>query len=160
MNTPTFSSFILLTILFSLFLNKVAGQSATIWKERERLSSIKDSIELVNSMNYVGMLYQAKNIDSCFYYGTKAKALSIKLHYAKGEVDADNVIGTALSLRGLFKESLEMYSSVLTRYRQQADTANVVQVLMNMAMIYGTIADTLKSNIYFQQAMAKCSSLK
>src|SRR3546814_9188828 len=53
-----------------------------------------------------------------------------------------------------------MYSSVLTRYRQQADTANVVQVLMNMAMIYGTIADTLKSNIYFQQALAKGRSLK
>src|SRR3546814_9171528 len=56
--------------------------------------------------------------------GVQTCALPI-FHYAKGEVDADNVIGTALSLRGLFKESLEMYSSVLTRYRQQADTANV-----------------------------------
>jgi signal transduction histidine kinase len=160
MNTLNFSSFILLTLLLSLTVNKVTGQSVSISKERERLSSIKDSVELINSMNHLGMLYQAKNVDSCFYYGIKAKALSSKLLYAKGEVDADNVIGMALNLRGLRRESLEMYSNVLNRYRQQADTANIVQVLMNMAMVYADITDTIKSRIYFQQALFIGRSLK
>lgn len=160
MNTRTSGFYILLILILSLFIGKAVGQSATIWKERERLSSIKDSIELINSLNHVGMLYQAKNIDSCFYYGMKAKALSIKLHYVKGEVDADNVIATALSLRGLYKESLEMFSSVLTRYRQQADTVNIVQALMNMGLVYLNIPDTVKSKMYFQRAMTLGQSLR
>ena len=160
MNTPKSGFLILLVILLSLNSYKVAGQSATIWKERARLSSIRDSIELINSMNYVGILYQAKDVDSCFYYGLKAKTLSAKLRYTKGETDADNVIAVALSLRGLYRESLEIYSSVLTRYRQQADTANVVQVLMNMALVYAGMADSIKSGMYFHQAMATGRNLK
>ncbi|MEV4887019.1 HAMP domain-containing histidine kinase [Chitinophaga ginsengisegetis] len=161
MNTPAKLTILLLVVaLFFLQYPKASGQSALIWEEQARLSSIRDSIKLVDGMNRVGLLYQAKSIDSCFYYGMKAKALAGRLHYAKGEIDADNVIGTAFSCRGLYREALAVYSAALTGYRQLNDTSNIVQVLMNMALVYAVIPDSIKSESFFRQAMKAGEHLK
>ncbi|NLR59186.1 sensor histidine kinase [Chitinophaga polysaccharea] len=131
-----------------------------MWEERARLSSIKDSTALVNALNGVGILYQVKNVDSVFYYGLKAKALAHHMHYFKGETDADNVIAIALANRGLTREALNLFSNALTGYGRMADTANMVQMLMNMAITYSQIADTAKARTYFHQAMALGSHLQ
>ncbi|TWF39890.1 signal transduction histidine kinase [Chitinophaga polysaccharea] len=159
MSIPKPGPRLLWALLFFFIINDATAQSAQMWKERAQLPYIKDSIALIDAMNRVGLLYQAKNVDSCFYFGLKAKALSQQMHYLKGETDADNVIAIAFSYRGLIREALSLYSSALANYQRMRDTANIVQMLMNTALVYAQV-DTLKSRAYFHQAIAMGSQLK
>ncbi|MCK7553730.1 tetratricopeptide repeat protein [Chitinophaga sedimenti] len=86
-----------------------------------------------------------KDVDSCFYYGMTAKALSARLRYAKGETDADNVIAAALYFRGLYKEALELFNKCLIEYRETGDSSNVAQALSNMSTVYTDLHDTAKA---------------
>lgn len=106
------------------------------------------------------MLYHLKNADSCFYYGIKAKAIAMRLHYPKGKTDADNVIASALYLSGLYRESLDLFSKELLAYRQQADTANTAQALLNMATVYAEIGDSVKAKVLSRQAIQTGRRLK
>lgn len=144
-----------LILISSLYVyqNKAQCQSIRIWQEQQRLPSIKDSLNLVNGLNLIGILYRNKDADSCFYYGMKAEGIATRLHYQKGQTDADNVIASGLFMRGLSKESLELFSKVLAIYRQQSDTANIVQVIADMAFVYRYIGDKAKTKLFLSQAI-------
>jgi len=151
---------LILMMLFCLCNNYLQGQSVLIRQEQRALLSVKDSISLVNSLNRIGLLYRDKNADSCFYYGIKAKTLATRLDYPKGKTDADNVIALALFERGLYKESLELFNKVLVVYRQQSDTANVAQVIANMAFVYKYMGDKAKTKMLLSQAIQTGKKLK
>jgi signal transduction histidine kinase len=129
------------------------GQSALIKREQHRLLLIRDSITYVNTLNRIGMLYHQKNPDSCFYYGFKAKAMATRLGYPKGEMDADHNIAVALYLKGLYSESLALYSKIIPAYRQQADTMDIATVLMDMSTVYLQIKDTVKAVSFCRRAI-------
>lgn len=152
--------YLIRVLFFCLCLNYAKGQSALIQQEQHRLPFIKDSIGQVNCLNRIGMLYHLKNADSCFYYGMKAKAIAMRLHYPKGKTDADNVIASALYLSGLYRESLDLFSKELLAYRQQADTANTAQALLNMATVYAGIGDNVKAKALSRQAIQTGRKLK
>jgi len=160
MRLPKSVPYLILSLLFCLCYNQAQGQSVLIQQEQHRLPFIKDSSSLVNSLNRIGMLYNLKNPDSCFYYGMKAKAIAIRLHYRKGETDADNVIASALFLKGLFHESLQLFGKVLSAYRREADTANASQVLMNMATVYLGIPDSVQAKKLSRLAIQTGRTLK
>lgn len=115
---------------------------------------------MVNSLNRLGMLYYLKNPDSCFYYGIKAKAIAARQHYSKGETGADNVIASALFLKGLFRESLQLFSNVLSASRLRSDTASTTQVLMNMATVYLGVQDSVKAKTLSRLAIQTGEKLK
>ena len=160
MHLPKSIIFLFPFLLFCVCCNQAQGQSVLIQKEQRSLPFIKDSTVLVNTLNRIGMLYNQKNPDSCFYYGMKAKAIAIRQHYDKGETDADNVIACALFLKGLFHESLELFNKVLSAYRQRSDTANVSQVLMNMASVYLGIPDSARAKTLSRLAIKTGGKLK
>src|SRR3546814_20361135 len=83
---------LLLVLLFYLSNNVVQGQIREIGQELHKLSLIKDSVSLVNSLNRLGVLYRHRHIDSCFYYGMKAKRMATGLHYQQAQTNADHVI--------------------------------------------------------------------
>lgn len=147
-------------LLLCSFGNGVLAQSALIRKEQGHLLLIKDSLAFANKLNRIGILFHLKDIDSCFYYGMKAKALSTRLQYVKGEADADNVIAAALLFRGLYKEALELSSKTLTAYRDMGDSANVAQVLSNMAIIYSDIGHNEKADSFARQGFELGRQLK
>ena len=147
-------------LLLCLCHTYVKGQSALIQQQQSKLPLIKDSIILVNSLNRIGMLYHLKNPDSCFYYGMKAKAIAIRLHYRRGETSADNVIASALYLKGLFTESLELFSKTLPACRQLLDTENTAMVLMNMSTVYLGLGDTLHAKMFCRKAIQTGRQLK
>lgn len=136
-------------LVFCLFFcslgNGTLAQSATIRKEQGDLLFIKDSVTFADKLNRIGILFYMKDVDSCFYYGIKAKALSARLQYVRGETDADNVIAAALYFKGLYKEALELFSKCLTSYRKLGDSANVAQVLSNMSTVYTDMGDSGKA---------------
>jgi signal transduction histidine kinase len=150
---PKLISRLFLILLFCLCQPKLQGQSMHIQQEQHNLPFIKDSIDLVNSLNRIGMLYRDKNADSCFYYGMKAKSLATRLHYQQGQTNADRVVALALFMRGLYKESLELFSKLLPVYKQQLDTVKVVQVLADMARVYTYTADPGKAKALYRLAI-------
>ncbi|MDB5116844.1 MAG: hypothetical protein JWQ79_2336 [Mucilaginibacter sp.] len=160
MHLPKSVFYLILILSFCLCQNNVQGQSVQIGQEQRRLPFIKDSINLVNSLNRIGLLYRDKNADSCFYYGMKAKSLATRQHYQQGQTNADQVVALALFMRGLSKESLELFSKILAVYRQQSDTENVVQVLADMAFVYKYIDDKAKTKTLLSQAIQIGRKLK
>lgn len=145
MSIPKPVSLLVLCLCFLTIGNSVVAQTALIREEQAQLPLINDSIAFANKLNRIGMLFYLKDVDSCFYYGMKAKALSARQHYVKGETDADNVIAAALYFRGLYKEALELFNKSLTAYREMGDSANIAQLLSNMATVYSDMGDTLKA---------------
>ncbi len=153
-------SLLVLYLFFCSLRNSALAQSATIRKEQGDLLSIKDSIAFADKLNRIGILFYLKDVDSCFYYGIKAKVLSARLRYTKGEADADNVIAAALYFRGLYKEALELFSKCLTAYRELGDSANVAQVLSNMSTVYTDMADSPKAISFARQGFELGQQLK
>lgn len=142
---------------FLLFLpicyGEVQGQSNLIRAERQKLPYVKDSIDYINSINRLGMLYHMKDVDSSLYYGMLAKDLAGKLDYSKGKADADNVVASVLYIRGMYQESLQLYTHALSNYKLQKDTPNVSQVTMNMGNVYMSLGNTVKGLELFRQVM-------
>jgi len=160
MYLPKTVSYFIPLLFFSLCQSQVHGQTLLIQKERQQLPFLKDSLQLVMALKRIGMLYTMKDPDSCFYYGIKAKAMARRLHYAKGEACADNVIASALYLRGLFRESLDLYSKVVSEQRQLSDTANVTMALMNLSSVYLALSDSTHAKEFSHQAMRTGMLLK
>lgn len=151
---------LVLYLLLCSSVNNVLAQSATIRQEQHDLLSIKDSITYADKLNRLGILFYMKDVDSCFYYGMTAKALSARLRYTKGETDADNVIAAALYFRGLYKEALELFNKCLIAYREMGDSANVAQVVSNMSTVYTDMGDSVKAISFARQGFNLGQQLK
>jgi len=140
-------------LILPFYIGAVKGQSNLIRAERQKLSFVKDSIDYINSINRLGMLYHMKDVDSSLYYGMLAKDLASKMQYPKGKADADNVIASVLYIRGMYQESLQLYTHALAAYKIQKDTANAGQVTMNMGNVYLSLGDAKKGLELFRQVM-------
>jgi len=126
---------LLLILLIYACNNAAQGQIRQIEQELQGLSSIKDSVALINSLNRLGTLYRTRNADSCFYYGVKAKGMAANIHYQKGQTEADHSIAFAFYKRGLYAESLDLLGKILSQYQQLNDTEKIIQVYLDMAAV-------------------------
>lgn len=152
MKLPAFLRCLFL-FLAGLISFQTYGQTALIRQEQRSLPLLRDSIVYVNSLNRIGMLFHMKNPDSCFGYGFKAKAMASRIQYPKGMADADNNIAISLSLRGLYSQSLALFSKLLPVYTKMGDTANVVQMMMNISSVYAALSDKAKANAFCRKAI-------
>ncbi|GGG74374.1 hypothetical protein GCM10007415_02320 [Parapedobacter pyrenivorans] len=130
-----FTTSLPLFVLIFLCANPAKGQIQQIQKELHRLPLFKDSISLVNSLNRLGTLYRTRNADSCFYYGMEAKRTATTIRYRKGQTDADHLIAFALFTKGLYAESLELLSDVLSQYQRLGDTEKIALVYLDMVRV-------------------------
>lgn len=152
---------LLLIFVFCLCHNLAQGQIQQIGQELHRLSFIKDSISQVNSLNRLGALYRSRNIDSCFYYGIKAKGLANSLHYEKGQTDADILIAYSFYKRGLYAESLNMLGKILPFYQKTDDTEKIIRVNLDMAEVMNKgISDRTKIISLLQKTIQTGKKLK
>lgn len=152
-----------LCMLFAFCLcgNIAHGQIKQITQELHRLSTVPDSVSKVNSLNRLGTLYRSRNADSCFYYGMYAKRLATHIQYQKGQMDADHIIAFALFKKGLYAESLELLSSVLSQYRKLNDTEKSIGVYLDMAEVENKgISDRAKITSLLRKAIKTGLTLK
>ncbi|HWW40336.1 sensor histidine kinase [Pedobacter sp.] len=126
---------LLLILLIYACNNAAQGQIRQIEQELQGLSSIKDSVALINSLNRLGTLYRTRNADSCFYYGVKAKGMAANIHYQKGQTEADHSIAFAFYKRGLYAESLDLFGKILSQYQQINDTEKIIVVYLDMVAV-------------------------
>jgi signal transduction histidine kinase len=155
---PKSTRYLILILLFGLYQPNLQGQS--IQQEQRNLSLVKNNTIRVNSLNRLAVLYLPINPDSSLYYSGKAKSMATRQHYKKGQTDADNVVAKVLGLRGLNKESLELYSKVLAGYRQQSDTVSLAPAMMDMALVYMGLEDSIKARSLCRQAVQIGRKLK
>lgn len=121
-----------LLLFFFLCAIPAYSQIQQINQELNKLSSIKDSVSIVNSLNRLGTFYRTRSADSSFHYGLKAKRIATNVNYRQGQADADLVIAHALFKRGLYAESLEILGKILPYYQQISDNEKIVRVYLDM----------------------------
>ncbi|MDB4904416.1 MAG: sasA 1 [Mucilaginibacter sp.] len=135
------------------------GQIEDIRKLQKHLPLIKDSLQYVDALNRLGMLLYEKNVDSTFYFTEKARNIADRLQYAKGKADAANNLGIVYDMKGNLQLALRYYNEAGNRYRAINDTANVVQAIMNIAMVYQEIGKDQKAINSFKSAIATGKNL-
>ncbi|PZO34053.1 MAG: hypothetical protein DCE86_03245 [Flavobacteriaceae bacterium] len=111
---------ILFLALFLLCISYSHSQTQEIQKLQKSLPHIKDSISYVNKINRIGMLMHMKNPDSSLIYAMNARTVAGRIRYKKGAVDAENIIGISLALKGLSNEASKIFGQVLADYEKWA----------------------------------------
>ncbi|SEO63354.1 tetratricopeptide repeat-containing sensor histidine kinase [Mucilaginibacter sp. OK283] len=148
-------------LLLLIFAGKAGScQLKDIDKIQKQLPLITDSIKYVDALNRLGMLMYEKNIDNSFYYAKLARAISTRLKYKQGEADALNVIGIVYDLRGNLQLSLRYYNDAYNHYLVLRDSANIVQTLMNIALVFNERKEDKKAIEALKQALARGAGLK
>ncbi|PYF73007.1 signal transduction histidine kinase [Pedobacter nutrimenti] len=150
-----------LAVFFCLCSHFVQGQTGRIEQELHGLPFIKDSVGLINSLNRLGTLYRSRNLDSCFYYGIKAKRMATSLNYQKGQTDADQLIAYTFFKKGLYAESLDLLGKVLPHYQKSGDAEQVIRVYLDMVEVLNKgISERTKIISLLQKAMQIGKKLK
>ena len=129
------------------------AQVSEISKLQRALVHPADSTQYVDILNRIGFLMHMKSADSCLLYGMKAKSVSQRLHYSKGKAEALSNIATSLFLKGLYSQSLGVFSEALLLYQQIHDRQGSVNMLMNLAVVYDVLGDRKNVNRFTAQSV-------
>lgn len=132
---PPLKHFLLATSLFLLCLSSSYSQTQEIRTLQKKLPHLTDSTSYVNTINRIGILMHLKSPDSSLVYAMNGRAIAGRIGYKKGTVDAENVIGIALALKGLNQEAAKIFGEVLASYQAMGDKPNTAQLYMNFASI-------------------------
>jgi signal transduction histidine kinase len=144
---------LVLVALLILICRICYGQLDNIRQIQKQLPHIHDSLRYVDALNRLGMLSYENNLDSSFYYTSKARNISDRLQYAKGKADATNNLGIIFDMRGNLQLALRYYNDAFNRYQEIRDTANMVQATMNIAMVYEEIGKDQKAINNYRRAL-------
>ncbi|WDO13937.1 tetratricopeptide repeat-containing sensor histidine kinase [Flavobacterium sp. WW92] len=145
--------YVLLATSFVLFSLSSYSQTQEIRSIQKKLPHVKDSISYVNSINRIGMLMHLKSPDSSLVYAMNARAVAGRIGYKKGAVDAENVIGIALALKGLNREANKIFGEVLASYEAMGDRPNTAQLYMNFASIQMQLGNPKRAIEYSRKAL-------
>jgi len=150
-------------LLFSLLVLWTAvcyGQINNIRSLKKSLPLIKDSLHYVDALNRLGLLLYEENVDSALYFTEQARTISNRLLYAKGQADAANNLGIVYDMKGNMQLALRYYNDAFNRYQAIHDPPNMVQAIMNIAMVYQEIGKNDKSKKTFKNAVAMGAGLQ
>jgi len=129
------------------------GQIEDINKLRKHLPLIKDSMRYVDALNRMAMLLYENNVDSTFSYTERARSIAERLQYEKGKADAANNLGIVYDMKGNLQLALRYYNDGYNRFKVISDTADMVQAIMNIAMVYQELGKTQKAVNSFKTAI-------
>ena len=141
------------TLLLITIIAPASGQVETIRKLQQTLPQIKDSAQYVNVVNKIALLFYEQNADSTFYYSLKAREISNRLDYQRGNADATNNMGIVFDIKGNTQLALRYYNDAYNQYVAIKDSSNVVQTLMNIAMVYNATGKDEKAIDTFKKAL-------
>ena len=150
-------------ILFALLTMLCAvcnAQTENIKKLQQQLPLIHDSLRYVDALNRLGMLLYEENADSTLYYTEKARAIADRLVYLRGMADAANNLGIVYDIKGNLQLAMRYYNDARMRYLALHDSANVVQTLINIAMVYQEMGNDQKAILHYKQAVDKGRMLR
>ncbi|RZL51267.1 MAG: sensor histidine kinase [Pedobacter sp.] len=141
------------SLLFFSIVFYAKGQSKELENIQSSLPQITDSLRYVDAINRMAMLLYEKNIDSTFYYTIKARAIADRLGYKKGKADATNNLGVFYDIKGNLQFALRYYNDAYISYTKLKDSANQVQAMMNIAMVYKEMGRDGKSLAHYNASL-------
>ncbi|WP_142683722.1 sensor histidine kinase [Chitinophaga polysaccharea] len=103
---------------------------------KNALPRITDSANYVDALNRLSTLYLPRQLDSSGVYAKRAKELSERISYNKGQRDALRGMGRYYALRPHRYLSYLFYDNALTACRAAGDSAGVAVALMNIGTFY------------------------
>ncbi|WP_295667117.1 ATP-binding protein [uncultured Mucilaginibacter sp.] len=145
-----------LVVLFSsmMLLSLVCyGQIDDIKNLQKQLPLIKDSLHYVDALNKLALLLYENNVDSTFAYTQRARDIAERLQYDKGKAESANNLGIVYDMKGDLELALRYYNDGYNRFKAIGDTANMVQAIMNIAMVYNEKGMDKKAVNSFKNAL-------
>jgi signal transduction histidine kinase len=139
--------------LLILAVHTAFGQIDKIRELEKSLPTIEDSLQYVDAINKISLLYYEQNVDSTFYYSLRAREISQRMQYAKGIADATNNLGIVFDIKGNVQLALRYYNDAYNQYRAAGDSSNMAQTLMNIASVYHLSGKDDKALANFDQAL-------
>lgn len=130
------------------------GQVDKIRELEKSLPAIRDSIQYVDAINKISLLFYERNVDSTFYYSLRAREIAQRMQYAKGIADATNNLGIVFDIKGNIQLALRYYNDAYNQYRAIGDSSNITQTLMNIASVYSMNGKDDKALANFDQALS------
>ena len=137
---------------FSISFN-AKSQSKELANIKASLPQITDSLHYVDALNRMAMLWYEKNIDSTFYYTSKAREIADRLSYGQGKADATNNLGICYEIKGNLQFALRYYNDAYLGYTKLKDSATKVQAMMNIAMVYKEMGRDGKAVAHYNSAL-------
>ncbi|MDR3695286.1 ATP-binding protein [Mucilaginibacter sp.] len=141
-----FSSMLLLSVV-------CYGQIDDIKNLQKQLPLIKDSLRYVDALNKLALLLYENNVDSTFAYTQRARNIAERLQYDKGKAESANNLGIVYDMKGDLELALRYYNDGYNRFKAIGDTANMVQSIMNIAMVYNEKGMDKKAVNSFKNAL-------
>ena len=126
----------ILVVLFAFSCLSAAAQVEKIRALQRQLPVLTDSTRYVDALNKISLLFYEQNVDSTLFYALKAREISSHLHYVQGLADATNNLGVVFDIKGNSQLALRYYNDAYNQYTARKDSSNIVQTLMNIAMVY------------------------
>jgi signal transduction histidine kinase len=145
--------YVLICLLLAMCLNGL-GQLDNIRSLESRLPAIRDSTEYVDAINRLAMLLYEQNADSTAWYAHKAREIAMHIDYKRGIADATNNLGVTADVKGDMQTALHYYNDAYNDYASLSDSSNMVQTLMNIAMVYSDDGRSAKAIENFERAFA------
>lgn len=141
-------------LFFSILIYLPAtAQIEKIRALQDRLPYIKDSIQYINQLNKISLLFYEQNADSTLFYALHAREVAYRQHYPKGLADATNNLGIVYDIKGNIQLALRYYNDAYNQYTAQKDSSNIVQTLMNIAAVYNISGKDQKAITNYDRAL-------
>lgn len=142
----------IITLTFLINISYVFSQSKPI--------SNNNSESYVDKLTRKGLLLYERDIDSTFYYTLQAKEIADSIGYVKGKADIANNMGIFFDIKGNLQLALRYYNSGYTIYKELKDTSNMIQAMMNIAMVYKEMGKNERGIKQFDTALKLGHNLK
>ena len=141
-------------LLLVMMAGSALGQVEKIKRLQQKLLVIRDSTQYTDLLNRVALLFYEQNPDSTLHYALHARAIASRLGYKKGLADAGNNLGVVFDIKGNNQLALRYYNDAYNQYVALKDSSNIVQTLMNIAMVYKVSGKDQKALSNLDQALS------
>ncbi len=131
----------------------LCAQHSDIIAIKNALPQITDSVNYADALNRLSSLYLPRQLDSSGVYARRAKELSERIRYNKGQRDALRAMGRYYALRPHRYLSFLFYDNALAACRAAGDSAGVTVSLMNIGTFYQYQQKHTEAQSYINRAL-------
>jgi signal transduction histidine kinase len=142
-------------ILLMAFISSqtTLAQTDNFRKLHEKLHQEKDSAKYVKTLNNLSFFHHRNNLDSCFWYATKALEIAMRLRDEKGKSYAYTNFALFYTKKRNLKLAIIYNYKALEIDYALSDSANISIDLSNLALAYRAEGNLGKAQEYEQRSL-------
>ena len=141
-------------LLFVFFTLTAAAQPAQIDSVKKLIANAKHDTTVALEMSILGRMYSESKLDSALQMAFKARQLSRKINFLKGEARALNLEGVVFINIGNYPKSIAALVASLKINEKLNASVDINKNLNNLGIVAANAGDFRQSINYIQQAKA------